>query len=81
MGWYHQPDVNAGESCRSHSEEDGLSGKKIGCFHVDIVLGFKQNAHIALHDVGPLGDGTTRHNLGESRWVLGVGCWVLGVRC
>ena len=63
MARHHEADVHAGESSGAHGEEHGLGGQEVRRLHVDVALCLKQDAHVALHDVGPGRDGAARHHL------------------
>ena len=60
----HEPYIHTGKCRCAHGEENGLGGKEIRRGDIDILLGFEQHTDIALHHVGPLGDGTSCHHLG-----------------
>ena len=63
---YHEPHVNARERSRANGKKNGLCGQKIRALHVDIMPRREQNAHIALHDVGPRLYGTARDELRQA---------------
>ena len=63
MERHHQPHIDTREGCRTHSEEYRLGGQEVRCLHINILAGFEQNAHIALHDIGPGRGGIARDEL------------------
>lgn len=60
---HHEAHVDTCNGSCAHGEEHGVGGEKIGCLKINILAGFEQDAHIALHDVGPHGYRTARHDL------------------
>ena len=62
-GRKHQSDVYTCLTGGAHGEKNGFGGQEVGRLHVDIFLRLEQDAHVALHDVGPGRDRTTRHDL------------------
>ena len=62
---YHEAHVDAGQGRCAHGEEHGLGGQEVGRLHIDILLGLEENAHVALHDVGPGRDRAGADHLGQ----------------
>lgn len=78
MAWYHQPNVNPSQGCRSYGEQHRLGWQEVWGLHIYIVLRLEQDAHVALHDVWPRADRTARHDLNQAvvadrevyRWII-----------
>ena len=63
MARHHQPNVNPSQCCRSHGKQHRLGWQEVWGLHIYVVLRLEQDAHVALHDVGPWADRTARYYL------------------